>query len=197
MKHNNDVKTVSIGLKKLEALKMKRLLMICFAVLMLCQATAFAANTPHFIPKEELCIGGISLDCTLGYVKEIYGEPKEVTWKEKGKAGSKMGIVYYIMYKYSDTFIVEGKLSEQDSQGENGARIVSIYIQDNSLSTPSGITVGMPYSAVVDMFGERHQMTYNGRVWYPYAQDRAGIRLINFYVDDTNTITAINVYSQH
>lgn len=173
---------------------MKRILMLCFAVLLLCQATAFASN---YIPKEELCIGGISLDCTLGYVKEIYGEPKEVTWKETGKAGSKMGISYYITYKYSDAFVVDGKLSERQSGGEDEARIVAISIKDNSLSTPSGFTVGMPYAVVAEMFGERPKVTRQGMTFHKYAPDISGIRGINFHVDDAETITAITVYSQH
>ncbi len=173
---------------------MKKILMICFAVLVLCQATVFAAD---FIPKEELCIGGINLDCTLGYVKEIYGEPKEVIREERGKAGTKVGIIYYITYKYSDAFFVTGKLSERESQGEDGARIVSILIKDNSLATPSGFTVGMPYSAVVEMFGERHKTTYKDVSFYSYSPDRGGNRIISFYVNDAETITEINVYSQH
>ena len=173
---------------------MKRILMICFAVLLFCQATAFAAN---FIPKEELCIGGINLDCTLGYVKEIYGEPKEVIWEETGKSGSKMGIIYYITYKYSDAFFVTGKLSERESHGEDDTRIVSICIKDNSLATPSGIAVGMPYATVAKLFGERHKTTYKDASFYEYQQDRAGIRMIHFYVDDAEIITEISVFSQH
>lgn len=173
---------------------MKRLLMICFAVLLLCQATVFAAP---IIPKEELAIGGISLDCTLGYVKEIYGEPKEVTWKEKGKAGSKMGITYYITYKYSDTFNVTGKKSERDSREENELRVNSIFIRDNSLSTPSGLTVGMPYTTVVEMFGEGEKLTYQGKTWYSYSPNKGGIILLQFMVNDEGIITEIGVYSQH
>ncbi len=168
------------------------MLMLCFSILLLWQATAFA----HFIPKEELRIGGIGLDCTLGYVKEIYGEPKEVVRKETGKAGTKTGIIYYISYKYSDTFVVQGKLSERDSRGEEGARVVTIFIEDNSLCTPSGFTVGMPYAAVAEMFGEQPKITRQGITFHGYSPDRSGWSTINFHVDDAGTITAITLYSQ-
>ena len=173
---------------------MKKILMVCFAVLMLCQATAFAAR---LIPKEEMYVGGIGLDCTLGYVKEIYGEPKEVIRTESGKAGSKMGITYYITYKYSDTFNVTGKRNERDSREENELRVNSVFIRDNSLATPSGLTVGMPYAAVVEMFGEGEKLTYQGKTWYSYSPNQGGIKLLQFMVNDEGTITEIGVYSQH
>ena len=175
---------------------MKRILMICFAVLMLCQAKAFAAADPHFIPKEELSIGGISLECTLGYVKEIYGEPTEVVRREHKTNSGKIGTLTYITYKYSDTFVIQGVISDRKPQGEDEARILFIYIDDNSLSTPSGFTVGMPYSAVAEMFGEKRKITRQGRNIYSYSTDRGGFFRLDFYVDDTETIKAIQVWSQ-
>ncbi len=175
---------------------MKRILMICFAVLMLCQATTFAAPTSHFIPKEELSIGGISLECTLGYVKKIYGEPTEVIRTEHKTNSGKIGTIYYIQYNYSDTFFVTGTLSDRKPQEEDDARIITIFIKDNSLSTPSGFKVGMPYSAVAEMFGKERKITRQGITFYGYAPDRGGWNNINFHVDDKDIITAITVYSQ-
>lgn len=175
---------------------MKRILMLCFAVLLLCQATVFAANTPHFIPKEELCIGGISLDCPLGYVKEVYGEPTEIIRREHKTNSGKIGTLHYITYKYSDTFVIQGVFSDRRPQGEDEARITFIYVDDNSLSTPSGFTVGMPYSKVAEMFGQERQITRQGHTMYAYTTDRGGFFELAFFVDNTNTITAIQVSSQ-
>ncbi len=172
---------------------MKRIMMFCCAVLLLCQATAFAAN---FIPKEELCIGGISLDCTLGYVKEVYGEPTEIIRREHKTNSGKIGTLHYITYKYSDTFVIQGVFSDRRPQGEDDARITFIYIEDSSLSTPSGFTVGMPYSAVAEMFGEERKITRQGRSIYSYSTDRGGFYRLDFYVDNADTITAIQVWSQ-
>lgn len=190
-----NVKHGNYSLDKLEVLNMKRILLFCYLVLILCQATAFAKEV--IIPKEELCIGGVNLDCTLGYVKEIYGEPKEVIRKEEGRSGTKMGRTCYITYVYSDTFKVTGKKGEREPGGEDDARVVAVFIKDNSLSTPSGFTVGMPYAAVAEMFGKGWKHTRQGITWYGYASDMSGIRAINFHVDDAETVTAITVYSQH
>ncbi len=167
---------------------MKRLLMICFAVLLLCQATAFAQN----MPREELYIGGVGVGCTLGYVKEIYGEPKEVQ-KETGQRGA-----IIVKYVYSDAFKVIGRTNERNPQAEEEITVVSAILNDNSLSTPSGFTVGMPYATVAQMFGEGHKHTYKGRTWYDYSGTRAlGGLVMEFFVDSSEIITEIKVCTMH
>lgn len=173
---------------------MKKILLLCFAVLLLCQATAFA----HTMPKEEMYIGGVGFGCTLGYVKDIYGEPQEIIWKETGKSGTKMGITYYVTYKYSDAFKVIGRKHERDSSPEDEITVVSVILKDNSLSTPSGFTVGMPYAAIVEIFGEGQKYTHQGRTWYDYSGTRyLGALVMEVFVDSSDTITEIKVCSQH
>ncbi len=191
---------------------MKRILMFCCAVLLLCQTTAFAAN---YIPKEELCIGGIEIGCTFGYVKSIYGEPPEKYYEDDKKSASRkdnLRLIYYyspnhlhdgrsrdIIYKYSPTLIVHGEVgrNKKDSMPDDDVHALGIGLGDNSLSTPSGFTVGIPYSNVVERFGQGHKVVSDGQTFYMYLGQRADGKfaggVMNFYVDNNNIITRITI----
>ena len=54
----------------------------------------------------------------------------------------------------------------------------------------------MPYSKVAEMFGRERQITRQGRTIYSYSTDRGGFFSLDFYVDDTEIIKAIQVWSQ-
>lgn len=167
---------------------MKRILMICFAVLFLCQATAFA----HTMTDEEMCIGGISLGCAMSYVESIYGMPQNKQWIEEREARR---IIKYVIYKYSPTFQVIGRAKKNDD-AEQDMFVDDVSISDNSLSTSSGITVGMPYSTVVETFGEGRKWSVpDGKTAYSYRGHGHGT--IDFRVNSDGIITDILLYLQH
>ncbi len=169
---------------------MKRILMICFAVLMLCQATAFAK---HNMPEEEFCIGGLTPGCTFEYVKSIYGEPSKKDWK---LVNHPRAVDYYLYYDYDSTLFVRGISVGNSAEAELNATVMDIVLTDNSLSTSSGITVGMPYQAVVAMFGEGFKRTHNGKTRYGYGKGNGrGAYSMGFDVDNAGIITQIGIYN--
>ena len=145
---------------------MKRILMLCCAVLLINQTMAFAGSQ---LPKEELYLGGLHVGYPMGYVKSLYGEPPQKKWQEDRR--HPRTVVYYITYEYSPTFRVIGRTTKgQSYEDEQNARVYSVSIKDNSLSTPSGIAVGMPYRAVAELFGETKKMTFpDGQDFYMYS----------------------------
>lgn len=175
---------------------MKRILMLCCAVLLLFQTVAFAKSGPvkQTIPEEEMYIGGIGLQATLGYVKSIYGEPAE----KKGENDPYNLLNYNIIFNYSPSFTVYGITGrrQKNRQEENDVRVWGIVIKDNSLTTPSGLTVGMPYKAVVDLFGEvPAKRTAKGDTYYEYGiYYQGGDTTLNFHVDEVGNITMIGLH---
>ena len=168
---------------------MKKIMMICFAVLMLCQATAFARQ----LPQEELYLGGLHVGYPMGYVKSLYGEPSQKRWQEDRR--HPRTVVYYITYEYSPTFKVIGRTTKgQSYEDEQDARIYSIIVKDDSVSTPSGITVGMPYKVVAEMFGESKKRTFpSGQDFYMHSFRGLDIY---FEVDASEIITLIHMSPQ-
>lgn len=158
---------------------MKRMILVLGLVLLLCQSLVFA----HWMPREEMYVGGIGAGCTLGYVKSVYGEPKEKKWfHSDGVRG--------VTYIYSDAFSVIGRTGGNDPREEDDLLVVSFSLKDNSLATPSGLTVGMPYETVAGMFGRVEKSTFYGRISYSYAVPKSPVEL-TFYVDDKDIITEI------
>lgn len=176
---------------------MKRILLLCFVVLLLCQTVAFAKSEPikQTIPKEEMYIGGIGLHATLGYVKSIYGEPAE----KKGENDQYNLLNYNIFLNYSPNFIVYGVTGrrQKNRKEEDDVRVWGVVIKDNSLTTPSGIAVGMPYKAVVDLFGETpEKRTAKGGVYHEYGiYYQGGESTMSFHVDEVGIITMISLHS--
>ena len=144
---------------------MKRILMLCFAALLFCQTVSFARQ----IPREEIYIGGLSTGCSMGYVQSVYGAPQKKEWRED-RRHPRTG-VYYVTYEYSPAFRVIGRTTKgQGYEEELDARVYFVIIEDDSLSTPSGITVGMPYKAVAEMFGEsQKRVPTSNDAFYQYS----------------------------
>lgn len=168
---------------------MKRILMFCCAMLLLCQTVAFARQ----IPREEIYIGGLSTDCTMGYVQSVYGAPQKKEWQEDRR--HPRTVVYYVTYEYSPTFRVIGRTTKgQGYEEELDARVYFVITEDDSLSTPSGITVGMPYKTVAEMFGEAKKHTpSSGDAFYQYSFKGLDI---NFAVNNEEIITKIYLSPQ-
>ena len=54
----------------------------------------------HSYPLSEAYIGGVGPNCTLGYVKSIYGEPKSKRWFNTDGV---RGVAYYYSPSYQVT----------------------------------------------------------------------------------------------
>lgn len=159
---------------------MKRLLMICFAVLLLCQATVFA----HEMPDDEMYLGGITAGVTLGYVKNIFGIPQQ-------KIPSESPQYRFMVYTYPPSVVVHAETLKDNPSSEEEMIVSSINVKDNSLTTPSGITVGTPYDSIKTMFGEcsREFQSRNKMVYFYQGNGKH----IAFVVDKNGIISAITV----
>lgn len=163
---------------------MKRILMLCCAVLLFCQTVAFA----HEMPDEEMYIGGITVGDTLGYAKLIMGAPEQII---RQKYTEKRDVEY--LYSH-EKLLVRGEMEWEKKVEEDDLIIWNISIHDNQWTTPSGMTTGMPYAEVVALFGEsskvhrtmKHEMhLYKGQK-----------RNMSFFVDSqTGLISSIGVIS--
>ncbi len=123
---------------------MKRIWMLCCAVLLISQTVAFARQ----MPTEEIGIGGLRLGCTAGYVKSLYGEPQKV---ERDAA-------QVLYYTYTSPSLLRVTFYGKGIAADDDCMCIHILAEDDSISTPSGFTVGMPYQSVVDMYGEIPEM---------------------------------------
>ncbi len=160
---------------------MKRTMPMFFcAAFLLFQAVAFA----HSMPREELYAGGVGIGCTLGYVKSVYGEPKE----EQRYEGDGIRNVTYI---YSPTFSITGRAGISDDRDDEELIVVGFTLTDRSMATPSGVRVGMPYSAVRQRFGSVKKCKfYNGEEAYVYGINAHEMCI---YTDDDDIIIKISV----
>lgn len=160
---------------------------ICLAIifsLLFCMA-GFA----HSMPASELAVGGISLRSTLGYVKSVYGEPAQIQ-----SSVNPMGNlnVYVATYGYGPLLTIGGRTFGSGSQNENEYKVYEVTLKANNLSTPSGLTVGMPYAAVITLFGkgEYYYNTSMGMGGYVYSMQNSLQEMI-LYLDGDNNIAAI------
>lgn len=158
---------------------MKRTLLVLSVLLLLCQSAALA----HWMPREEMYVGGVGAGCTLGYVTSVYGEPKGKRWfNTDGVRG--------VTYIYSETFSITGRTGRDDPRQEAELVVVGFSLKDNSLATPNGLTVGIPYATVSGMFGSVDKHTYDGRTFYSYDAPNSAVEM-TFYVDARGIITEI------
>ena len=123
---------------------MKNKLVATVAVLIMFAVAVCSATPGRYdeIPKADIAIGGIALGADESYVKRIYGEPNEVSYKETGVFGRTK------IFQYGNSFFVtfsnnkkEWHVLEVKSTGNNG------------LKTPSGFAVGMKLSDVYNRYG--------------------------------------------
>lgn len=146
----------------------------------------------HWLPKSELFVGGVGPGCTLEYVSSVYGQPKEKRWfNSDGVRG--------VTYVYSPYFSITGRTGSRDPRPEGQLIVVGYTLKNNSLSTPSGLTVGIPYATVAGMYGavKKEYDSYNNRTYYSYDWTDENCHyfqpVISFYVDKNNVITEIYV----
>ena len=129
------------------------------------------------IPKADVAIGGITLGADESYVKRIYGEPNEVSYKETRVFGRTK------IFQYGNSFFVTFSINKKEwhvlevkSTGNNG------------LKTPAGFTVGMKLSDVYNRYGPRvtgdNSVIYTSNWWLN----------IMFKGDKNGKITEIHIY---
>ncbi len=158
---------------------MKRILIILSLLLLTCPVPALA----HWMPRSEMYVGGVGAGCTMGYVKSVYGEPKEKRWFDTdGVRG--------VTYRYSDTFSVTGRTGSTDPREEEELEVVGFSLKEDSLATPSGLTVGIPYETVAALFGPGEESRLGGRLSYSYTARNQAVEL-TFYVDDQGIVTEL------
>ena len=170
---------------------MKKIFMLA-AILLL---TNFSAAYANSMPREEMYVGGVGYGVTLGYVKDIYGEPLERDIFD----GDGIRNVTWI---YSSYFSVTARTRSGDSSPEENLTVVGFSLKHSFLphenpdspKTPSGITVGMNYNEVVKLWGRGELYEYDGRKGYFYVPSDSQIPMtMTFYVDDNGTITEIEL----
>ena len=155
--------------------------------------TSFAQVSANSMPASEMSIGGIGHGSSLAHVKEIYGEPLD----KNSFIGDGVRVVTWI---YSSYFSVTARTGARDTTPEDDLRVVGFSLKYSFLpyenpdlpKTPSGITVGMNYSKVVELFGRGELFEVDGRTSYFYVPADSQIPMtLTFYVDDNATITEI------
>lgn len=150
-------------------------------------STAQAEIYPHMMPLEEMSVGGVGYGTSLGYVKEIYGEPVDKKiFTDDG--------VRVVMWIYSEYFSVTARTSADDTTPEDNLPVVGYSLKTNALSTPAGLTVGMSYHKVVMLWGRGELVEEDGRRGYFYvpASSQLPVTLI-FYVDADAKITEMQL----
>ena len=139
------------------------------------------------MPREEMYVGGVGAGCTLGYVREIYGEPDDVRYF----SGEGIKSISYI---YSDGFSISGRVFSRDERPEEDYVVVGFKLSDPDLATPSGIRVGMSYwDDVVSKFGEgKRFISFSDELMYIYKGDR--MMSFSFVLDDDDEDTIIGIH---
>lgn len=151
---------------------MKKIFIIAGLLLMLMTTVTFAN-----MPREEMYIGGVGAGVSLGYVRQVYGEPVDI----KRFKGDGMRTVTFI---YSDAFSIIGRTGISDNRPEEEIIVAGFTCTDPYLATKGGIRVGMSYeNDVVRKYGPGREFTNrNGDLMYIYDGGR-GMQFC-FYVDD-------------
>ena len=166
---------------------MKNFFTLVTALLFVMLSTAQAEIYPHCMPLEEMSVGGVGYGTSLGYVKEIYGEPVD----KKFFTGDGVRVVTWI---YSEYFSVTARTFAEDTTPEDGLQVVGYSLKTNALSTPAGLTVGMSYNEVVKHWGRGELVEDDGRRGYFYVPASSQLPVtLTFYVDANAKITEIQL----
>lgn len=143
--------------------------------------TSVTSASYNSMPRTAMYIGGIGSGCTLGYVRSVYGEPAD---KEQF-SGEGLDVVTFI---YSDTFRVTARTSSRNPVDEDDMIVSGFICTDETLKTPFGVGVGMPFTMVSDKFGPGRKGTGKQGEYHYYT---AGAVEMDFYVDESGIITQI------
>lgn len=161
-------------------MKLLRILMSVCAVLALLTTAALA----HWLPEEEMYIGGTGHGCTLAYVKGCFGEPKEKKWFNNGSLRG-------VRYIYGPAFSVTGRVGADDPAAEDEMTVTNVVLRGSNLSTPSGFTVGIPYATVSGQYGMGSKHEIGSQLFYEYKLEGTN-RSMLFFVSNRGLITEID-----
>ena len=161
---------------------MKLFLSMCVTMVMF-SAGAMA----HWMPESEMYIGGVGHDCTLAYVRSIFGDPVEKKWFNVDNCRG-------VRYIYSPVFSVTARTGSEDPTPEDILKVTNVNLKASNLDTPSGLTVGIPFQTVAGMYGFGEKMQITDRVFYNYPVKDTN-RSMRFYVDKMGIITEI-IYAE-
>ncbi|MCH4188650.1 MAG: hypothetical protein LKF74_08235 [Megasphaera sp.] len=157
---------------------MKKIILTIIAL-----ALSISCSFAHWLPESETFVGGVGYGCTLEYVKSIYGEPSNKRWfNTDGVRG--------VTYSYGPLFSVTGRTWDKDQKPEGELTVTGYTLKANNLATPSGLTVGIPYETVANMYGSVPKWTsHDGRTGYIYEFNH--LREMIFYVNSNGIINEI------
>ncbi len=163
----------------------KKFFIFCLTILLQISLGEISiVSAEHTLPKDELVIGGIGYGGTLGYVKEIYGEPDEIrTIQKKG--------IKEVLYIYSKNFKISGKAQVELNLNEADYPVDGFFISTNSMQSDSGIRVGTPFKTIEDKYGAgKKYETPDKELFYRYEFD-GGKTNINYVVNEKGLISKI------
>lgn len=145
------------------------------------------------IPENEIALGGLQVRASEARVREIYGEPTEIEYKEIHMGGIRGTAAKTFKYgKGFEIFLMEQK---------NGYEVWGIKITaNNGIKTPAGFGYGSNISDVkkyYDKVGKPDEPggkigskeNVNGKTFYKYG--KGAMRYLNFEVDSKNKVVGI------
>ena len=150
----------------------KKIALMIFTLSMLAVGSCFAAMVGN-VPDSEASLGGITLGNKMTYVRSIYGE---LTEQRRAKTVLNENA---ILYRYGKGFFILENLYNYTVEE-------ILTNANNGISTPMGVTVGVPKSTVDTLYGE-------GRLWngaYLYLTDQ-GKRIENKYEADAKGVMVV------
>ena len=150
-----------------------------FALSTLVVGSCFAAMVGN-VPDSEASLGGITLGNKMTYVRSIYGEPTE---QKRSKTVLNENA---ILYRYGKGFFILENLYNYTVEEilTNG---------NNGISTPMGVTVGVPKSTVDTLYGEG--LLWNGA--YLYLTDQGKRIEIKYEADAKGVMVVKSIYIRY
>ena len=119
-------------------------------------------NASASISRADIAIGGITIGATESYVREIYGEPDEISYESNER---RAGPINRKTFRYGNSFFV---VFNTDNNSNKVWEVKSTG--NNSLKTPVGFTVGMNLSEVREYYGQGrgddNHLAYTADWWY-------------------------------
>lgn len=157
----------------------KKIALMIFTLSMLVVGSSFAAMVGN-VPDSEASLGGITLGNKMTYVRSIYGEPTE---QRRAKTVLNENA---ILYRYGKGFFILENLYNYTVEE-------ILTNANNGISTPMGVTVGVPKSTVDTLYGE-------GRLWngaYLYLTDQGKRIEIKYEADAKGVMVVKSIYVRY
>ena len=157
----------------------KKVAVMVFALSMMVVSTCLA-YTFGPVPASEASLGGITLGSPISYVRSIYGEPTE---QRRAKTVLNENA---ILYRYGKGFFILENLYNYTVEE-------ILTNANNGISTPMGVTVGVPKSTVDTLYGE-------GRLWngaYLYLTDQGKRIEIKYEADAKGVMVVQSIYVRY